>query len=300
MPLGRGAIIACVEPRETATVLFAEMIGSLALYDAADDSAASSAIDDCMKSLRELTRSAGGEVVKTIGDEVMASFPTPDAAATAASRMHAAVESLAPVADKRLALRVGFHAGPVLRRDGDLFGDTVNLAARLAGQATPGQILTSRETADRLSPAVRNCTRVLYSVEVKGKSASVELCELLWQQSADVTDVASHDSAPLASLRVRHHGHEVEAPEGGLAIGRDRDCDIVVEDEHVSRRHCTIQRRHGKFIVQDHSANGTYVSVDGEREVVLHREEYVLRGSGWIALGQPRGKSMSVLEYVCE
>jgi len=158
----------------------------------------------------------------------------------------------------------------------------------------------SRETADRLSPAVRNCTRVLYSVEVKGKSASVELCELLWQQSADVTDVAGHDTGPIASLRVRHRGQEIEAPEGGLNVGRDRECDIVVEDEHVSRRHCTIQRRHGKYIVQDHSANGTYVSVEGEREIVLHREEYVLRGTGWIALGQPRGKSSSVLEYICD
>jgi adenylate cyclase len=277
-----------VKRQETAAVLFAEVIGG------------TGAIAHCLTQLREATASAAGELVKTMGDEIMATFPNPDAAAAAATRMHAAVDALAPTGETRLALRVGFQAGPVIRRGGDVFGDTVNLAARLADQASRGQILTSRETAELLSPAVRSCTRVLYSVEMKGKRDMVELCELLWQQSPDVTDVANHESTPATQLRMTHRGEEIEVPASGLTIGRDRDCDLVVDEEHVSRRHCTIQQRHGKFIVQDHSANGTYVTVEGEREIVLQREEFVLRGHGWIACGQPRGQSREAFEFLCE
>src|SRR2546423_13682892 len=138
----------------------------------------------------------------------MATFPSPDAAASAAARMHVAVESLPPVGDTKLGIRIGFHFGPVLQRGDDLFGDAVNLAPRLAGQAAKGQVLTSEETAALLSPAVRSLTRVLYAVQLKGKAESVALCELIWRQSPDITDLASETAvAPSAAyLRVRHGG----------------------------------------------------------------------------------------------
>lgn len=274
---------------EKAAVLFADVLGG------------AGALNDCLTQLREATRSAAGEVVKTIGSEIMATFPDPDAAAAAASRMQVMLGAMREAGAAKLALRVGFQAGPVLRREGDVFGDTVNVAARLAKQASPGQILTSRETTELLSPALRNSTRALYSVDMKGKSASVELCELLWQESPDITDVAGHESGPPARLRVRYRaGNEIEAGGDGLLVGRDRDCDIAVEDEHASRRHCTIQPRNGKFVVHDHSANGTYVTVEGEGEIALHREDYVLRGHGWIAFGQPLGRAADALEYFCD
>lgn len=287
-----------VSEEATAAVLFAEVIGGAALY--ATDARAAAAVDACLQALREATRAAGGEVVKTIGDELMGAFPSADAAANGATRMQNAVDTMPLAGDKPLALRVGFHLGPVIRRENDVFGDTVNLAARLVELAAGGQILTSRETADLFSPAVRSSTRLLYPVEVKGKSHSVELCEVLWTQSADITDVAAHASMPATRLRVRHEGREVQAPEDGLTIGRDPGCDIVIDDEHVSRRHCTIQHRHGKPVVQDHSANGTYVTIEGEGEVALRRDDYVLRGHGWIAFGQPRSRTARVIEYFCD
>ena len=269
-----------------AAVLFADLVGGPRL------AAAASALADA-------TAAAGGEVIKRLGHGLMASFATPDAAASAAARMHTAVGGLA-AEDAQLALRIGFHAGPVIRRDGDVFGDTVNHAARLEQHAARGQILTSRETARLLSPALRNSARALYSVEVKGKSGRVELWELLWQQSPDITDLAEHESAPATQLRVRDGGVEIDLPEGGLDVGRDATCHVVVDDEHVSRRHCSIRQRQGKFVVEDHSANGTYVTVEGEGEIALNREDYVLRGHGWISFGQPRAQAPRALEFFCE
>jgi len=105
------------------------------------------------------------------------------------------------------------------------------------------------------------------------------------------------DSAGRLSLK--HRGTEV-AQEPPLHIGRDKDCEIVVESENASRQHCSIERRREKFVLRDHSTNGTYVTVEGEPEFALHREEYILRGHGWIAFGDPRAQATELLEYYCE
>jgi len=215
--------------------------------------------------------------------------------------MHLAVEALPPVGATTLALRIGFHTGPVMRRDDDLFGDTVNLASRIAGQASRGQVLMSEQTAALLAPVLRGMTRALYSVEVKGKSESVALCELVWRQSPDVTDMAgSAAHVSIGRLWLKHRGAEVTGWDATVRIGRDKECHIVVTSDNASRQHCTIERRRDKFVLRDHSTNGTYVAVDGEAEMALHREDYILRGHGWIACGEPRAQTAEAIEYYCE
>ena len=113
------------------TVLFADVSGSTKLYESEGDKAATEAIARCVDQLRKTVESSGGRVVKTIGDEVMAVFPTPDAAAFAASNMQYAIDALPLVGATKLGVRIGFHCGPVIQSDNDIFGDTVNLAARL-------------------------------------------------------------------------------------------------------------------------------------------------------------------------
>src|SRR3989442_15567482 len=115
-----------------------------------------------------------------MGDEVMVLFPSADAAASAATRMHTAVESLPTVGSNKLALRIGFHTGPVVQRDNDIFGDTVNVASRLADQAVRGQILTSQETAALLGGVIRNWTRPLYSIPIRGKAEEGAVCQGGW------------------------------------------------------------------------------------------------------------------------
>ena len=287
----------------TRTVLFADVSGSTQLYESVGDEAAAQAIAQCIRAFSNATRLSGGQVVKEIGDEVMAIFPSPDAAAIAATRMHLAVEALPPVQGMRLGARIGFQTGPVVRRDNDLFGDTVSLAEGLAGQAAKGQVLTSEETAALLSPALKSCARALYSVELKGKAESVSLCEFVWRQGPDITvteevAISILGSSP-GSLSLKLGGTEIMG-EPPLHIGRDKDCEIVVAGENASRQHCTIERRREKFVLRDHSTNGTFVTVEGEPEVMLHREEFILRGHGWISFGDPRAQATESLEYNCE
>src|SRR5256885_16378331 len=138
-----------------AAVLFADVTGSTQLYEKQGDTIGHRTIGGCVELMRKATEAEGGRVVKTIGDEVLALFGTADAAARAAVQMHVLVGGLPEVDGTRLALRIGFHGGPVLQKENDIFGDTVNLAARLAGQAVAGQIITSRDTADTLGPEIR-------------------------------------------------------------------------------------------------------------------------------------------------
>jgi len=290
--------------RET-TVLFADVSGSTRLYETAGDSAAHSAIERCIRELARVTGANGGRVVKTIGDEVMALFPRADAAAMAAAAMHAAIDQLAPVANTKLAIRVGFHAGPVIQREADVFGDTVNLAARLAEVASKGQIITSGETAALLGPLFRSFTRALYAIAVKGKSEEVQLCELVWKQDTEATSVTLSQpkpKAPFAPLRLRYGGKETtrRRENDSITLGREQGCGLLVAGDKASRQHCTIERRGDKWVLKDHSSNGTYVTVEGDSEILLRREEMTLRRHGSIAFGEPRAGAREVVEYYCD
>jgi len=293
-------------PGRVTTVLFADVSDSTTLYEAAGDRDAIEAIAGCIAALRKATEAAGGRVVKTMGDGLMALFATPDQAADASGRMHVAVRALPEVEGHKLAVRVGFHAGPVIQRNDDVFGDTVNLASRLAEQAVKGQVLTSADTVSLLTPAVRTATRRLYEIPVKGKSSDVALCELLWNKSPDITHApvsAPLTQAAVSCLRLRYRGKELVLRRRVelILFGRDPACSFVVSDPCASRQHCVIERRQGEFSVRDHSSNGTYLCVDGEEgETVLRRSEVTLRGHGRLAFGQPVWQSSDVVEYWCE
>ena len=68
----------------------------------------------------------------------------------------------------------------------------------------------------------------------------------------------------------------------------------------ASRTHCEIERRQDKFTITDRSANGTYVTIDGDTEMVLRREEAILRHHGVIALGHSRASATELVEFFCE
>jgi adenylate cyclase len=285
-------------------LLFADVSGSTKLYETVGDAQAHAAIELCIKSFSALTVQHGGRVVKTIGDEVMALFPDAAPAATAARDIQLVVQDMAPVDKVRLGVRIGFHYGALVERDGDVFGDTVNLAARLAEMASRGQIITSLETVDRLDPVQKMDARRLYSIPVKGREREVDICELMWTDTDDATQVvASHattDAGDALRLVYRTRIVVVGPERRSVVLGRDATADLVVADRMASRAHCEIEQRQDKFVIADRSANGTFLSIDGDREIVLRREEALLRAHGFITLGQSRSTATEFVEFFCE
>jgi class 3 adenylate cyclase len=293
------------EKASEAAVLFADVSGSTKLYETAGDTVAHAAIEKCVNLMREKTVRATGRVIKTIGDEVMSAFPTADAAADAAIEMQSGIAELPAVGTTKIGIRIGFNYGPVVEREGDIFGDAVNLAARLSHVATKDQIITAKDTVMRMSPMLKSSTRAITTIQVKGKVEEIQVYELIWQQSEDMTTLASTKSIfrpKKTQLRLIVQGAEmILSPEKpAVALGRDATADVVIRERMASRSHGKIERRLDKFILSDHSANGTYVTVEGDREIVLRREEFTLRGHGWIAFGQPRATSTDVIEFFCE
>ena len=285
-------------------VLFADVSGSTKLYETAGDQAAHEAIELCLKLFSALTVQHGGRVVKTIGDEVMVVFPDASRAGAAARDIQLGMHDMAPVGKVQLGVRIGMHQGPVIEKGGDVFGDTVNLAARLTEMATRGQIITSLDTVNLLTPIQKMDCRQLYSIPVKGKDKDVPICELMWSDADDATQVvaqrATTDAGTALRLIYRSRVLVVGGEKRTVVLGREGTADLVIADRMASRAHCEIEQRQDKFVLADHSANGTYLSIDGDREIVLRREEALLRGHGFITLGQSRSTATEFVEYYCE
>jgi len=277
----------------TLSVLFADVSGSTRLYEKLGDTEALHAVDRCLKRMERAIEGFRGRIVKNIGDEVMAVFASADDAFQAATEMQQRITDLPPASGVKLAIRVGFHHGSVIEEGGDVFGDSVNTAARLAGLAKAGQVLISSQTQALLSPLLQLSTRDLDQMSVKGKAEDLHVFEVIWQESEELTMKAAsiRPSATAAggqSMRLcLRYGAEVivlDDKKASMSMGRDADCEVTVRDRRASRHHAKIERRGEKFVLIDQSTNGTFVTFRGEPEIFLRREEVVLRGSGKICV----------------
>jgi len=146
------------------TFLFTDLKGSTELYERVGDLVAFDLVRAHFRIVLDIVASAGGAVVKTIGDAVMATFPTPEKAVGAALRMREAMDGLnAERQGENLALKIGIHEGPclavILNDRQDYFGQTVNMAARVQNRAdsrailATGSVVDSAETAELLAAA---------------------------------------------------------------------------------------------------------------------------------------------------
>lgn len=286
-------------------ILFADVSGSTTLYERLGDRQALKAVEQVIDLLRRAVATYHGRVVKTIGDEVMAVFRDADSALQAASDMQTRVAALPTFADARLAIRIGFHYGATLEENGDYFGDAVNTAARMAGLAKGGQIITTAATVAALSPLLREGTREVAALSVKGKQVEVQVCEVLWQTGEDLTMLAANlaQASTEAVLRLAH-GSRTVVMDGNLAtvqIGRDASHQIPITDKMASRLHGRIERRGDKFYYVDLSTNGTYITTEGDVETVLRRDQAMLRGRGTLSFGHSATDAgAELVTFVCE
>jgi hypothetical protein len=217
--------------------------------------------------------------------------------------MQQRVIALPPTAGAKLAIRIGFHFGLVLEDKGDFWGDGVNTAARLAGLAKAGQILTSGATANALPAAQRTDFRDLDAIQVKGKHEAVRVFELMWGDTEDSTQFAGLASSAKVEVRlVLELGERtIDFPREKtvLSLGRDSNSDVVVSEKTASRLHARIERKGLQYILIDESTNGTYVAIAGDREVLLRRDRIMLRGRGKIGFGTSTAAAVEVLLFDC-
>jgi adenylate cyclase len=131
----------------TPTVAFVDLSGFTRFAEATGDAAAAERAAQLEALAQEAAVQRGGRLVKSLGDGAMLLFDEAGAGVVACLDIVAAVARLADV-----EARAGLATGPVVQRDGDVFGATVNLAARIADHARPGEVLVSRLTREAAGP----------------------------------------------------------------------------------------------------------------------------------------------------
>jgi adenylate cyclase len=273
---------------EHRTILFADVAGSTRILETAGDVAGRAFISGVLDELSRITHSFRGTVIKTIGDEVMSAFGQPLDAIVAAVEMQRLMRGREPLGDVRPRVRIGLHGGGVIVEDADVYGDVVNVAARVVALAKGDQILTTAATLG-LVGEIRLPTRGLGTQAVRGREALVELHEVLWETDSDqLTTLATRKPVvSQAELEVRlAESRFVISGQGAHSVGRGEDNAVVVPDSSASRAHADIVGRSGRFYLSDHSTNGTYVRPVGGDVMFVHRDEVLLGGAGAIRLGR--------------
>lgn len=281
-------------------ILFADVAGSTRLYEKLGDRAAREAITLVLDRMTGVAQRYSGVLVKTIGDEILVRFPTAERAVSASISMQEELTADTTSA-VRLQMRMGLQWGPVILESGDVFGDAVNVAARMSAIARAGQIITTRETISALPEALAARTRLFDTTQVKGKQDSLVIYEVLWEEEGNATVfVAStgpgiRSEAP-ATLELSYQDNTQKVELGStVGIGRAETCEFVVASPLASRVHARIESRRGKFVFIDQSTNGSYVRTEDGNIVYLRREELPLWGSGAISLGGDFGEDATHL-----
>jgi len=291
-------------------VLFADVVGSTRLFEVLGDLSARDVIVACVDVMRNATERNRGNVIKTIGDEILAIFPTASDAVNAAAEMQhdVSVHPGLSVQGQHLAIRIGCHFGPVVLEKRDIFGSTVHTANRMTSQAKAGQIILTADTVARLSPEWRTMTRQIDTTPVRGHAEEVELFEVMWQQE-DATsmlpsiEVDARTGHRPRRVRLRYQGREYVLDEGreSLTLGRADENDIVVKGGLISRIHARVEIARNKALLVDQSTNGSFVTSEDGKEAFVRRDSVVLMGAGAIGLGKlPEANSPDAILYRLE
>jgi len=273
-------------------VVFADLRGSTALYELLGNTDASQIVTETVDAIARRVPATGGIVVKTLGDGLMAVFPTAAQAVEAADQMHEEIDivmrrrdALTGFTEARLQLQVCIALGETVEVSGDYFGDAVNVAARLLDHAGDNETLVTVEVLRALSLDSRDMFRSLDLVRLRGRVEPVEV-HLLSRRGMDTAPTLVGGGPAMGLV-------------GPVVIGRAAASDMQVDDARVSRAHCRIDWIGATFQLSDLSINGTFVRFSSEDEVVsLRRGSCTLHGSGEVGLsGSPEDPGVAAMQF---
>jgi class 3 adenylate cyclase len=291
-------------------ILFADVVGSTRLFEVLGDVAARDKVAVCIEIMRRSTEQHGGAVVKTMGDEILATFASCDAAIDAAVEMQAAIAAHPDleVEGQQITIRIGCHFGPVVSETRDVFGAAVHTANRMTSQAKAGQIIVTDAIQQRLSDVWRSVARRVDIAVPRGQHEEVTIFEVLWQHGettsmlpaiATITELQKQ-----FRIRLRYLGSELlldPRERSAATLGRGQENDLVIKGNLVSRLHARIEAGKNRFMLVDQSTNGTFVQSQNGDDAFVRRDAIPLKGQGVIGLGRvPEPQSYHTVEFVCE
>ncbi len=282
-------------------ILFADVVGSTQLYDKFGDTKASATVAKCLDVMKEATHQCNGTVIKTIGDEIMATFRSVDEAMAAATMMQVRIaaenkqEGRIPV-----SIRIGCHFGPVVQEQNDIFGAAVHTANRMTSQAKAKQVVISGDTVKKMSAKYREQTRQIDVATVRGKLDEVALYELMWNPDEATSMLPTIEwegqERKDAKIELSFRDQKVVVSDKckSVTLGRADDNDLVIKGNLISRIHAKVEMRRGKIMVTDQSTNGTFLQNVQGVESFVRRDSIELQGEGTIGLGKAEAPGASL------
>lgn len=285
-------------------IVFADISKSVQLFERYGNELAKQIVSHTLSIMTSLTNAYGGTVMRTIGDEVMSTFPDPFSAIDAVIMMLRTIKEDPFLSEYGLSIKVGLHFGEVLQENDELFGDAVNVAARMVGLAKADQIIMTRSTLNHIPAIMSELIRNLGPVKIRGKKQTIDVVECLWQTGKDqpsLTLQAEMDTAPAqATLSLRYRDQEFKITKDSFLMGRGGQNDLVVKHKKVSRVHAHIEFGRETFVLVDQSTNGTFLRIGTDEKIHLHREQAHLRKEGIISLGQDiDDDNAEIIHFTC-
>ncbi len=288
-----------MEPVLTA-VLFVDVCGSTAYFDRRGEVAGQAMLERCFRLIVPEIELRKGRVVKRIGDGLLAVFERAPwmVRAVSAAHVNIAEANEGQPADERIRIHSGGHFGPVVFDEtGDVFGDVVNVAARIQAMAGPDEVFVTTDVLREIGPDDPPFdSRRIGAFPLRGKEADVELHEVIWRSESS-TMLFSHAKTQeigRATIHLHFDGRAIELRPDRvrLSIGRIETNDVIVPDSAASREHAEIVRRRNFYYLVDRSTNGTYLRPSNGKPRHVHREEILLEGKGAFSLGRPDGPAV--------
>lgn len=278
------------------TVLFADLRGSTSLYESLGNAEAASVVTHSVNVVARVVEDHGGQVIKTLGDGLMAIFDDAQEAVLSAEEVHDSLDRViggAPRNSRRPALRVQFALahGEIIEVGNDVFGDAVNVAARLLDHAGDNETLITGPTLECLPRDICGRFRRLERLHLRGRLEPVEIFKLEPRRGVDAMSTMFGDTTPASvpeGLRISVDGQARIHTVRNLPIilGRSHEATYCIDDNRISRMHARIEWSAGNFQLTDLSSNGTYVRFGRQSQIVtLRRGTCTLHGRGLISLG---------------
>ena len=278
-------------------ILFADLRGSTSLYLKLGNSQAAQVVTQSLSLLGDIIAKAGGRVVKTLGDGLMAVFDEAERAVEASVSLHEALEHLPPLGEGvavrpgAIRLKVAIAWGEMVVVDGDCFGDAVNVAARLLDLAGDNETLTTGPLLRELPSDQQERFRSIDKLHLRGRKEPVPVLRMDSRRFGDTLSTVIMDAQETDmpdGIRLSWLGTEriFSTASMPLTLGRSPQASFCVSDSRVSRSHARIESHSGHIYLSDQSYNGTHIRFDREDQVLtLRRGTCTLHGSGVISLG---------------
>jgi len=274
-------------------VMLADISGSTALYEAVGNVEALNRVSGCLDLLRDVIERNGGQFISSKGDDILCIFETPQAT------LDVGIQMFEETQDNGLSLHAGVDFGQIIRARNDVFGDSVNMAARLASVANSGEVLCSQDVYDQLNGEYRAMLRFFGPRHFKGKTAVSNIYLFSEAVPGKETEIIFHDdmeSARADAARLTIDGVRAAlryaretficSAERPILMGRSPDCDLVVPLPWISRKHATIEIRGEQVYLTDSSTSGTYVAMEGQEPFVVRRESHLIHTGCTLSLAR--------------